>query len=188
MTTCSESGCERPVKGRGLCSTHYWQRKLEDPDGPRCVEDGCEGPVWARGRCQPHYRRIMRNGASGPRCVEDGCERRAEARGLCHGHYRAARVAGITEICKVLDCDSPVRVIRWRLCSTHYQRWMKLVRWRSRRGESVREVPRSFPGLGVIGCRVCGRPVVEHDIGPCPDLDRADLHVRGHVGIPGARG
>ena len=123
----------------------------------------------------------MRNGAPGPRCSRPDCERRAEAKGLCHTHYKAAREARITETCKVVGCDSPVKVILWRLCSTHYQRWRKIVVAQPLGLRSTS--PRTFGGLGVIACRVCGGPVVEHEIGPCPALDWSDRRARGVIGV-----
>jgi hypothetical protein len=70
--TCSEDGCDRPVKGRGLCDPHYKRRWRSGAPMPptkgrsicEVVEDGirCMGTVEGRGLCQKHWERQRRNG------------------------------------------------------------------------------------------------------------------------------
>lgn len=67
QSICSIPGCERPVRARGWCSTHYswWRTRGEDPalhevrrspgSQPECSVDDCGLPTIARGLCQTHY-------------------------------------------------------------------------------------------------------------------------------------
>lgn len=69
-TQCLEVGCDRKVRSRGRCGTHYerWRRHNRDevnpkpgkwfnPDGSRmlCAVDGCEIEVGTGGLCRHHY-------------------------------------------------------------------------------------------------------------------------------------
>lgn len=62
---CSVEGCERPVKGKGMCNMHYlrWYKHGNPLVGGRppraktCSIDGCEKDVLARGWCNMHYTR-----------------------------------------------------------------------------------------------------------------------------------
>lgn len=73
-TTCSVSNCERPVRARMLCSTHYarWSRTgrvdsgravraLTSTDGC-CRADDCDRSIVTRGFCRKHYSRWQRHG------------------------------------------------------------------------------------------------------------------------------
>lgn len=74
--TCSVDKCERPVMGRGMCSTHYSRvRKYGDPrvDIPvrakspnnirqPCVVEGCDGVTKGHGFCNKHYQRWVATG------------------------------------------------------------------------------------------------------------------------------
>lgn len=109
--TCTEEGCGKPQKGRGLCPHHYyralkdgslWDRpptrvtKASDPEAFICSVDGCGRPKSTHGFCQTHHSRQERYGdpLAGPpiairnaECSIDGCLRPAFARGLCPKHY-----------------------------------------------------------------------------------------------------
>lgn len=63
--TCSVTNCNKPVKARGLCNTHYAQavrarvldaypRKRPKPEG-FCAWDGCPEPARIKGFCRHHY-------------------------------------------------------------------------------------------------------------------------------------
>ena len=69
--TCSIEGCEKPVHGKGWCSTHLKRWKIHgDPlEGARvtwagicCSVDGCSSKVEARGWCSIHYQRWRHHG------------------------------------------------------------------------------------------------------------------------------
>ena len=66
--TCTQAGCSRPLRARGLCSTHYNQR---DPDRHRRVLKPCEAcgkPVMREDRdryrvaCSTRCRNILTRG------------------------------------------------------------------------------------------------------------------------------
>ena len=61
MTKCSQWGCEREAKRRGMCFTHY-RRQLRE-DKPPCAVDGCEEKSITRGLCSKHYMRWYKNGS-----------------------------------------------------------------------------------------------------------------------------
>ena len=69
--TCTEPGCERPARGRGLCVTHYAYRsrhgtlppKIRKDTSRTCEAPGCEDPVGThggRGLCPKHYQRVTK--------------------------------------------------------------------------------------------------------------------------------
>lgn len=79
--TCIESGCGRPVRGRGLCGTHYAYRRrhgtlppLVRPSG--CRIDGCDRKHEARGLCGMHYQRLTKIGNLGQPLVTGPDEER----------------------------------------------------------------------------------------------------------------
>ena len=59
---CSEEGCDKAMKGRGLCHTHYMRgyRSEAFPEGPlQCAECG-ETKLYGKGLCKKHYMREYR--------------------------------------------------------------------------------------------------------------------------------
>lgn len=58
---CKNANCERPVKARGYCSTHYmaWYRAHQGI----CAENGCSKLAFAKGFCDTHYNRMRRASA-----------------------------------------------------------------------------------------------------------------------------
>jgi hypothetical protein len=65
---CSEDGCGKPIKGKGLCQKHLQRKKRRDAGVPEkkvrgvCTFDGCEHKQHARGFCTNHYQTEKRNG------------------------------------------------------------------------------------------------------------------------------
>lgn len=55
--TCSVGECDRPVKSRGMCGSHYVRKRREWM--PECVFPGCDFPSHLRGYCSAHYQRSM---------------------------------------------------------------------------------------------------------------------------------
>lgn len=54
---CSIGECDRPVKARGMCGSHYSRKRREWM--PNCVYPGCDRPSHLRGYCGAHYQRSM---------------------------------------------------------------------------------------------------------------------------------
>lgn len=107
MKPCTIGDCQRPVHGRGMCTTHL-KRDLEGrpvdapvtpkvkPDG-KCAYDDCDRPARTRGWCRSHYQQWKRSGTVGPlakpggqplhrTCTYPECGRPHYAHGLCVGH------------------------------------------------------------------------------------------------------
>ena len=93
---------------------------------------------------------------------------------------RAAAARG--DPCRVVDCDRPIGVVWLGLCRSHYE-----TRWRRPTTPTANhvEIPRSFRGLGVIACRLCGRALRDHD-GPCQlrYTKAIDTAVAGSLRLP----
>ncbi len=90
LGSCGEPGCGRVRYMRGLCSRHYAEWQLTQPDYPRCSAEGCERPARGRGMCGTHYNGWRRK--NNPRkCTVEGCGLPLIARGLCATHYWALR-------------------------------------------------------------------------------------------------
>lgn len=128
VEVCTIQGCEKPVRARGWCSTHYarWSR-TGDP-GPAaslarvaaeitpCTVEGCERPKRTSGAafCEMHYYRIRRTGEAGPAelligrgpiepCTLPDCDRPKHSRGLqyCFLHYERVRRTGTPDAPKL---------------------------------------------------------------------------------------
>ena len=67
---CKEEGCEKRIKARGWCGSHYELfRKYGKPEPIRvfregCDVDGCENKHEAHGLCKKHLYRVERNGTT----------------------------------------------------------------------------------------------------------------------------
>lgn len=66
-TTCTDQPCDRPVRARGLCGTHYHYRRRHGTLPPFVRASGCDVP---------------------------GCPRRHEAHGLCPTHRARLKKTG----------------------------------------------------------------------------------------------
>lgn len=52
---CSVDSCDKPVRAKGLCSTHYTAERKKQLSKVPCSVKGCEQPVFAKGLCLTHY-------------------------------------------------------------------------------------------------------------------------------------
>lgn len=56
--------CGRPGYAKGLCASHYEQKRLgrtpAHRQAPTCVVPGCYRDSYCKDRCQKHYRRMWR--------------------------------------------------------------------------------------------------------------------------------
>lgn len=112
--------CQKPVKTRGLCRTHYqWRRR--NPVGPFPMPDvrdkgipvvcvvldpfDCREPAVGQGLCTTHYAWRRRNPGEPfpphwsqrpplPPCSAEGCEMPSAALGFCIPHYHRSRQWG----------------------------------------------------------------------------------------------
>ena len=127
-STCSMDGCNRPVRARGLCSSHYSKRLRSEKSAP-CSVDGCDGVARTRGLCNPHYRaELIAEGRIAP-CSVDGCDNPSQAKGYCSTHYGRWRKTGdpggpeslrdlyVGQTCFGPECDRPVYAKG--LCTAH---------------------------------------------------------------------
>src|SRR4051794_9330884 len=66
--TCTELNCGRPVRGRGLCGTHYAFHRRHGtlpelpPPTEGCSVEECDREHEARGLCPMHYQRLTKSG------------------------------------------------------------------------------------------------------------------------------
>lgn len=66
--TCSTVGCDRRVRTRGMCQSHYvreWRR--ERPRQPDCSVMGCGNEATAKGMCSTHRKRLLKYGDTADR-------------------------------------------------------------------------------------------------------------------------
>lgn len=131
--TCSRPGCDRKLKGHGLCNMHYQRLRsgtpLDKPPRPSwkgkvCIVDDCNQQPRANGLCSPHLNRMYRNRSlnmpvqmrnPGQACAIDECSNPARKRGWCVLHYERWRAHGDPTItkarvkgtCEVPGCDRP---------------------------------------------------------------------------------
>ena len=77
---CTEDGCDKPVRARGLCETHYSQLKRSGTMEPlvagerktaeRCSVTGCRALAISRGLCRPCYQRLYREARAADEAAE----------------------------------------------------------------------------------------------------------------------
>lgn len=115
--TCGMDGCEKLVRGRGLCATHYSTMRLAGrldefglkrrPNGhdETCSVASCEQPVSTRDFCRGHYARWLKGlptevplrarlAEQVPTCIVEGCDRPTRSKNLCDSHYQRKRKRG----------------------------------------------------------------------------------------------
>jgi hypothetical protein len=188
MAECSVDECDRPVKARGWCMTHYvrW-RKNGDP-GPAqikarsyadvdCLVDGCAKRPYGHQMCQRHWQTWKTHGDpeyvyTRPVCSVDGCDDEAREHGWCHRHATRVRRHGSPgeagkqhavnytgQVCSIDGCDRRPRSRGW--CDPHYKRWL---RW----GAPQIKRP-TVPAADRFDQRFVIGPVpdVRPDLGPC---------------------
>lgn len=111
---CPEPQCDRPIRARGLCATHYQALRRSTQDGS-CGVPECPGGDFTRGYCAKHYSRLMKFGSTDlPRrsrlnfrpgvradadpstCAAPDCTRPAVMRssGPCEPHHRHVLTQG----------------------------------------------------------------------------------------------
>lgn len=56
--TCKAEGCDKGVRAKGYCETHYskWKKgKMPKPRRKSCNAEGCHKPQDRRGLCTDHF-------------------------------------------------------------------------------------------------------------------------------------
>lgn len=84
IRTCTSDVCDKPVRCKGLCSTHY---REDNKHLTECKFSGCTRARNIQGYCVQHAEVVP--GLA--RCTYYGCERAARIRGLCSPHYEQWR-------------------------------------------------------------------------------------------------
>ncbi|UUU37110.1 endonuclease VII domain-containing protein [Streptomyces sp. CA-210063] len=146
--TCSFDGCYRAHAARGLCQTHWAQKrrgkdlqpiKIRSKKTGKCSFPGCDRPDVALNLCSGHYvqqksgksltpiRQIIpRQGI----CKFPDCPKSVHTSGLCRGHYgqwqrgeglRAFRQPQLT--CNIEGCADRHYALGW--CKKHHGRFRK---------------------------------------------------------------
>ncbi len=107
---CSIVGCDRPVKGRGWCSKHYYNFQTHgDPEykkpGKKCGE--CNRKHYAKGLCRECYFKAKGTvgGAKnrGWKTCSQGCGDPVYGKGLCRKCWNRLTHAGTLDSKKVAD-------------------------------------------------------------------------------------
>jgi len=112
---CSDVGCAKPAKKRGLCQLHYgqWYRcQVVSSEVRKCSIDGCDRPFAAKNLCQWHHRRMIKSGDplaggfsydSPKKAIEErtvrslnGCLEWTGA--ACHIGYGRMKVSGVKKL------------------------------------------------------------------------------------------
>lgn len=111
MALCSVEGCDRTVRERGWCPTHYWRWwKFGDPlrepvpkIHPTCAVDGCDALTKGHGYCSRHWQKWKKYGdpladhrpVAETECSIAGCRKGpVRGRGWCAMHYQRWRTHG----------------------------------------------------------------------------------------------
>lgn len=97
---CTEKGCTKPARKRGLCFTHYARARRHGKFiTTLCSVENCGRNVDSQGLCTMHYTRLRSTGdpeklkiaehgsQTGP-CSFEGCDRPKYCKDLCELHYR----------------------------------------------------------------------------------------------------
>lgn len=107
---CEIKGCDKPIKSRQLCDTHYSRR----------MRNG-------------HFElRVKRSNIQAEHCVAIGCNKEIKSHGLCNMHLVNTRELKspfrpkVIKLCGVKDCEE--RHFGRGLCSKHYYEWKRVVR------------------------------------------------------------
>ena len=135
---CSFEGCERKMKARGLCNTHYEQQRRGLPlqpivtvsnAGKVCSFPRCGRRVTARGLCTGHYWQSKNRAVLKPlrprrkkleapsSCSFPGCSREAQCKGLCGSHYNQKRRTGSLKPLRPLGTPNEVIVCDEATCA-----------------------------------------------------------------------
>lgn len=185
---CSVDGCDRQMKARGWCMTHYvrWRKngdpgpagiKVRNYAGTDCLVDGCTKRPYGHQMCQRHWQTWKTHGDpeyvyTRPDCLVDGCNDEARSRGYCPRHFARIRRHGSPgdaekqhavsysgQVCSIDGCSRQPRSRGW--CDPHYKRWM---RWGDPLGTRP-VIPADVRFKARVGV---GVPSAHHpDLGPC---------------------
>lgn len=127
MAQCLADGCDRKIKARGMCGTHYhrWWRgspvgspiRHGKPTGVPCEVEACEGLAVGRGMCSKHYARVYRHGdpdvvLSTGRPVGHWLVEIPKSRGA---HYRVRQLRGTPKSCEHCGLDDEDKRYHWAL-------------------------------------------------------------------------
>jgi len=124
---CEVADCDRPIKARGLCSTHYhrWWR-TGTPEGVverrtehgECTVDGCTNvDAGPHGYCAMHVTRVRRHGdpdarfAPAPKPGVLNPRWNEEGLGYSGAHQRVYRAKGKASAHSCIDCGD--RAAHW---------------------------------------------------------------------------
>lgn len=124
---CSIPGCDKHVRCRGMCSTHY--SRMRELRMEPCEIEGCKRRAVTRRLCDKHYRRLLNTAGriENPDrgCAVPGCSRPHGSLGYCERHYGrfkrhgdptagiADQGAGLAFIEQVLAAPPTTECIPW---------------------------------------------------------------------------
>lgn len=135
---CTGPECERTVRTRGLCASHYRQLRVKGElkvlRGQRkpCRMDDCESISHAKGLCPKHYYRLLSNGSPSAVAIEEisavrerlilgvkKCAECQEVKDSSEFYRSAANRDGLTYFCKI--CSS-VKQSTWHAANREANR------------------------------------------------------------------
>ena len=87
---CIVVDCDKPVKYKGLCITHYNLNRKQNL--PQCSVENCNNQSVSKGLCNSHYNN--QRSLVMPPCIAEGCIEPSKVQDYCYKHYSRLKNTG----------------------------------------------------------------------------------------------